>query len=255
VARVSETAFDEFSLDAQFRYDADALEKRIAEVRPAVTILCLPNNPTGSELEPDRVDRIAQAAEAAGGILLVDEAYREFSGEAFDRGAIARTRENVILVRTYSKAFSGAGLRIGYLLTSRPLGRELGKIVPPFHLSVFTAVAGSILWDERKHFMAQVARIVQERERLRGALAQIGLEALPSAANFFLMRVPDGPAVFAALKKRGILVRTPGDDPALAGCLRVNVGTPEEDDRLVAALREILAPPQKTRKGGKAHGT
>ncbi|MGH9363042.1 MAG: pyridoxal phosphate-dependent aminotransferase [Thermoanaerobaculia bacterium] len=239
--RISETEVEEFPLGERFEYRADEVVERIERRSPAITVLCLPNNPTGSELEPAAVGRIALAAERAGGILVVDEAYREFSGREFDRTPLARDRQRLILVRTYSKAFAAAGLRLGYLLASGALGRELGKIIPPFHLSQFAAVAGAALWGERALFARQAERIVAERERLRKALGAVrGLEALPSHANFFLLRSPDADGLFNALRERGILVRKPGDDPALRSLLRVTAGLPEENDRLVRAAREIL---------------
>src|SRR5262249_33896280 len=162
------------------------------------------------------------------------EAYREFSAAEFDRTPLARERQNVILVRTYSKAFAAAGLRLGYLLTSAAVGRELEKIAPPFHLRHFTAVAGLPLAEERAPLRDQARRIVAERDLLARAVGEVrGVEVIPSQANFFLARVADAPRVFAALRERGVLLRMPGDDPALRGCIRVTTGTREENERLV----------------------
>jgi histidinol dehydrogenase len=240
--RISETRIEEFHLDARFDYRPAALEEMVRELEPALTVLCLPNNPTGNDLEPAAVGRIAAAAEKAGGLVVVDEAYREFSEGRFDKTPLARERPNLVLVRTYSKAFAAAGLRLGYLLAPAAVGRELGKIVPPFHLSHFAAVAGLALWEERGRFREQAARVVKERDRLQEALAAIrGVEVLSSQANFFLARVADGPGVFAALRERGVLVRMPGDSPSLRGCLRITTGTAEENERLALALREVLS--------------
>ena len=249
LGRISETGLDEFALSGDgFEYPAEEICARIESLRPSLVVLCLPNNPTGTELEIEEVAAIAEAAGKASGILVVDEAYREFSAERFDRTALARERENVILVRTYSKAFSAAGLRIGYLLTSRRLGLEIGKIIPPFHLSLFSAVAGLELWSRRDLFRDRVRRIVEERDRLRQELANIPhVQVMPSEANFFLMSPPGEfgrNAVFEALRERGILVRLPGDDPQLSGHLRVNCGTKEENDRLIAALADLAGDPR-----------
>jgi len=239
--RVSETRVEELPLDAGFQVPVDLLVERVRQAAPSLVVLCLPNNPTGNELPLADAGRIADAAERAGSLLVVDEAYREFSGSEFDRTALARERPNVVLVRTYSKAFAAAGLRLGYVLAPAAVGRELGKIVPPFHLSQFAAVAGSVLWDERPLFQERAQRIVEERERLRKGLGGLrGVEPLPSHANFFLIRVGDAKGVFQALRERGVLLRLPGEDPALAGLLRVTVGTPEENGRLLSALREVL---------------
>jgi len=231
-----------------FEYDPGSLLDAVRDLAPAVTILCLPNNPTGSELETREVRRIAEAAAAAGGILVIDEAYREFTEPAFDRTAIARELENVILVRTCSKAFSAAGMRLGYVLTSPRIAAHLRKMVPPYHLNLFAAVLGLALWERKDLFLERVRRIVAERGRLAAALAKVpGVEVFPSHANFLLVRVKDPGMVFRGLEERGILVREQGNDPALAGCLRINVGTPEEDDRLLRAMAEILGGVKESR--------
>ncbi len=245
---ISETNFEEYALGDLFEYPVEEVVRRIRDLAPALTILCLPNNPTGSDLLPEEVTSIAKAARDTGGLLVIDEAYREFAEKEYDRTALARNQENVILVRTYSKAFAGAGLRIGYLLTSERTGAELGKIIPPFHLSLFAAVAGSILWDQRELFQERVARIVAERNRMQKALREIrGVEVFPSQANFFLLSVPEAQEVFHSLGEREILVREPGGDRALEGCLRVNAGDPEENNRFIEAMREII--PEVTRRG------
>lgn len=246
--RVSETRIEEFPLDEDFRYPLGHIIETIERLAPALVVLCLPNNPTGSDLDPGSVEEIALRTARAGGIVAIDEAYREFSEEGLDRTSIARRQGNVILIRTYSKAFAAAGLRIGYILTSEKIGRELGKIIPPFHMSLFAAVAGAALWDERALFRERVRAIVGERDRLREALGKIpGVTVLPSQANFFLMKVPGRDDLFRALRGQGILVRIPGDDPSLRDYLRVNAGTPEENDRLIEALAEV----RSYGKGGK----
>ena len=240
-ARVSETRFAEFSLTPSFEYPVAEILARIESERPSLVVLCLPNNPTGSELDPQAVGEIAGAAERVGGVLVVDEAYREFSGPRFDRTPLARERKNVVLVRTASKAFAAAGLRLGYVLTGAELGAHLVKIVPPFHVGHFLAAAGLELWGAEALFRDRVREILRERERLFAALGAIpGVETLPSEANFFLIRVANARAVFLALKARSVLVRQTGSDPALAGCLRVTTGTPAENDRLAAALRDVM---------------
>ena len=224
-----------------FAFDVAAFEAAVLESRPAITVLCLPNNPTGTELETASVRQIAMATRAVGGVLVIDEAYQEFSPERFDRTSLASEFDNVILVRTFSKAFAAAGMRVGYAIASVPLAEQLHKMVPPFHLNLFAAVLGLTVLDRADVFRERVATIVDERGRLTGELAKCtGVEALPSEANFFLVRSKDPGRLYDGLAERGILVRKPSGGAALAGCLRINVGTPEENDRLLAAVREIL---------------
>lgn len=240
-AEACEARLQAVPLGPRFAYDAPLFAEAIGERAPALAVLCLPNNPTGSEMGSSDVRRVAEAAAAAGSVLVVDEAYREFTGHEFDRTWLPREFPNAILVRTCSKAFSAAGLRLGYALAHPDLARDLRKLVPPFHLSIFAAVFGLTVWERKGIFLDRVKEILTERDRLMRELGTIaGLEVLPTHANFFLVRVEDAPGLHAALKERGILVRAPGGDPSLAGCLRINAGTPAENERLVAAVREIL---------------
>jgi len=241
-AQVSESRVETVRLSDELTHDADAIVEAIRKSQPTVTILCLPNNPTGTELATDDVRTIADAARAIGGLLVIDEAYREFSSDAFDRTGLLTSHDNILLVRTCSKAFSAAGMRLGYVLTSPGVAEELRKIVPPFHLNLFAAVFGQVLWERKSLFDDRVAELVAERARLAKAVRGLsGVRIYPSEANFFLMELDRAAEVHAALASRGVLVRKQGGDPRLENCLRVNAGTKEENDRFLADLKEVLA--------------
>jgi len=237
-------AVEEIPLGPDLAYDPGRWCDAIERARPSLAILCIPNNPTGSDLDDASVERIVAAA--APGIVLIDEAYRDFSPR--DRRGLLSRHENVILLRTFSKAFAAAGLRIGYLVARPDVAREIGKLAPPFHASVFTVAAAETLLDHRDHFESRIRALLAERERFIGRLSAIpGVRVMPTAANFFLAEVARGDdesarrrakEVAEALRARGILVRIP--DRRLAGMLRINVGTPDEDDALVEGLAEIL---------------
>ena len=224
----------------RFDYPAGEIAALVREQRPALTVLCLPNNPTGSELEMGDLEGIVETVESVGGWLLIDEAYREFSGPEFDRTRFSVDGNRVFLLRTFSKAFSAAGLRIGYLLTNSEGADAMLKIVPPFHLSLFNAVAGKVLWRRREIFDERIDQLLAERERVMKALAGVrGLEVFASSANFFMIRVAQRELLHEDLERRGILIRKLWKDPLLEKCLRINVGTPEENDRLLSAIREF----------------
>ena len=214
----------------------------IASERPDVVMLCSPNNPTGT-LEPRAtVDALLAAVVDHGpGLLIVDEAYGEFA----ERSALELVADDVPLVvaRTYSKVWSLAALRLGYMVGPAPLVSELEKILLPYNLSAATQVAGheALRFDEEMR--ERVATLVAERHRLSAALARLpGLTVYPSGANFLLVHVDgDGHAVWQGLVDRGILVRDFSRWPRLDDCIRITVGTLEEDDALLAALREVLA--------------
>ncbi|HAK93436.1 MAG TPA: histidinol-phosphate transaminase [Planctomycetes bacterium] len=219
-----------------FAYDADAWCAAVASVRPALTFLCTPNNPTGSFMNRDGVRAVADACP---GILVIDEAYREFAGE--DRRDVLGAYDRVILSRTFSKAFSAAGVRLGYLLADPGLAAEIRKLVPPFNISILTATAAEVMLERRDLFSGRVGVLCAERERVQAALGGMaGVATFPSRANFFLVETPyDAEALAAEMKARGILVRT-GSDEELRHMVRVNVGTREENDRFLAALGELM---------------
>jgi len=214
----------------------------IASERPAVVMLCSPNNPTGT-LEPrTTIDALLSAVVDHGpGLLVVDEAYGEFA----ERSALELVADDVplVVVRTFSKVWSLAALRLGYVVGPAPLISELEKILLPYNLSAATQVAGHQALRFDKEMRERVAMLVAERHRLAGALARMpGLTVHPSGANFLLVHVDgDGHAVWQGLVDRGILVRDFSRWPRLDDCIRITVGTPEEDDALLAALREVLA--------------
>lgn len=238
---VCEARLETVPLGEGFEYEPDRFIEVVKRVRPAITVVCLPNNPTGSEIATDDVRRLAVAAAEGGGVLVVDEAYCEFTEPEFDRTLLLKECENVILLRTFSKAFAAAGMRLGYLLAPAPLTRELRKIVPPFHLSLFAAVLGQVLWEQKGLFHERIEKILAERERLMGTLRGVeGVEVFPSHANFFLIRVKNAEELFTKLKDEGILVRAPGKDLAVLGCLRVNVGTVAENDRFLQAVKSVM---------------
>ncbi|MFM8304316.1 MAG: pyridoxal phosphate-dependent aminotransferase, partial [Actinomycetota bacterium] len=170
----------------------------------------------------------------------VDEAYGEFA----DSSALTLVDDDlpVVVSRTYSKVWSLAALRLGFCVAPRTVVRELEKVVLPYHLSAATQTAGVAALAFGAEMDARVGRLVSERHRLAEALARLpGLTVYPSGANFLLVRPDgDGRALWEGLVERGVLVRDFSRWPRLEDCLRITVGTPEENDRCVAAVRETL---------------
>jgi len=203
-----------------------------------LTWIAYPNNPTGN-LFPR--DAILEAVRASPGLVAVDEAYYAFSGGASLLDEVGR-HPNLLLVRTVSK-LGLAGLRLGVAIGAREWIHELEKLRMPYNVNVLSAAAADLLLEHREVFERQTAAIVAERARIEDALdAMPGARRFPSAANFVLVRVPDAPRAFEALKRRGILVRTfHGSHPLLAHCLRLTVGTPDENTRMLEALAPALA--------------
>ncbi|MEX0663205.1 MAG: histidinol-phosphate transaminase [Acidimicrobiia bacterium] len=213
----------------------------IAADRPSVTLLCSPNNPTGTVESRATIEGLLGAVTDHGpGLLVVDEAYGEFA----EHSALDLVGDDVplVVVRTYSKVWSLAALRLGFAVGPPSVIAELEKTVLPYHLSAATQVAGCQALRFDAEMRARVTTLVTERHRLASALARLpGLTVYPSGANFVLVRVDgDGHALWQRLVERGILVRDFSRWPRLDNCLRITVGTPEEDDALLTAMREAL---------------
>jgi histidinol-phosphate aminotransferase len=222
-------------------YPVEPILAAIQEKRPALTVLNLPNNPTGSEIGKDALESILAASASIGGWVVIDEAYQEFSDIGYDRADLVRNGRRVFLLRTFSKALSAAGLRIGYLIAPEAVADEMKKIVPPFHMSIFNAVAGLVLLENADLFRQRVETLKKERRRVMEALGRIpGIKVYSSSANFFLIRVRDAQELHSRLAARGVLVRRLPPDPLLEDCLRINVGTEAENDRLLKEIAGVL---------------
>lgn len=219
-------------------FDAAALARAVKDFSPAVTIICSPNNPTGSRLGEQE---LSELLEVSGGLVVVDEAYFEFSGRTI--APLLERHGNLVVLRTFSKAMALAGLRVGYLLAAPELTREVAKALLPYNLNVFSQIAAGValeLYDAE--IRPLIERIVAERGRLYSALAEIeGLAPVPSHANFMVVRSALAPPfVFSELLKRDILIRDVSGHPMLKDFFRVSVGTPRENDLLIASLGEIF---------------
>jgi histidinol-phosphate aminotransferase len=242
IARITGTEVIEGERAADFTVSPTEAGLLIAAERPAMVMLCSPNNPTGTLESRTTIEALLSAVVDHGpGLLVVDEAYGEFA----ERSALELVADDVplVVVRTFSKVWSLAALRLGYLVGPAPLVSELEKILLPYNLSAATQVAGQQALRFDDEMRVRVATLVAERHRLSGALARLpGLTVYPSGANFLLVHVDgDGHAVWQGLVDRGILVRDFSRWPRLDDCIRITVGTPEEDDALLAALRDVLA--------------
>lgn len=216
-----------------FSFDAAAFIARMKAEKPALVFLAYPNNPTGV-LYPE--GDIVEVIKACKGLVVVDEAYHVFAGKSF----MPRLREfeNLVIIRTVSK-LGLAGIRLGYLVGRPEWVEQFDKVRPPYNVSVLTQAAALFLLDRLEVLEAQAARIKSDRSALGKSLGVLkGVSVFPSEANFFLIRVPDADRTHEALKQQNVLVKNL--NPGLRNCLRVTVGTPDENRILLAALQEAL---------------
>ncbi|HXF46294.1 MAG TPA: histidinol-phosphate transaminase [Burkholderiaceae bacterium] len=235
-ARFDGCRFVGVPLAADFSLDRAALLAAIDAHRPAVVFVSYPNNPTGNLFDRAALEAVLAAAP---GLVVLDEAYSPFAGDSW-MSQLGKW-PNLLVLRTLSK-LGLAGLRLGYLCGAAAWIAEFEKVRPPYNVNALTLAAVDFLLDHLQVFERQAEAIRAERARLLAALrATPGVTAFDSAANFILFRVADPAAAFAALRARGILIKNVAPMHALlSGCLRVTVGTPQENDAFIAALRDSL---------------
>ena len=218
-----------------FALDEAAMLAAIDAEAPALVWLAYPNNPTGNRFPAAAVERIARAAP---GLVVVDEAYYAYADDSFVPRVL--DFDNVVVVRTVSK-IGMAGLRLGYAVAHPAWIAELDKLRPPYNVNALTQAALPVLLDAADELAAHAASIRSERARLAAALSSLrGVTVFSTETNFVLARVPDAKAWFAALVEAGILVKNlHGWHASLSNCLRITVGTPADNDTVIAALSRL----------------
>jgi histidinol-phosphate aminotransferase len=227
---------DQVFLDREnLTFDTDKL---LESARKAdVVVICSPNNPTGNILDREALLAVLKNAR---GIVLVDEAYHEFSGQT--AVPLLSSHPNLVVLRTFSKAMSMAGLRFGYMMAHPEIAREIYKSKLPYNVNIFTLAAAEIILEKHDVLNRGISALVRERDRVFAELQKRpAIRPFPSKANFILLRTTKEPReLFDALYKQGVLIRDVSAYPLLEQCLRVSIGTPEENDRFLAALDRAL---------------
>lgn len=225
------------SLTNNLQYNSALLFSVVEERQPDVTIICSPNNPSGCVIDDQDLVKLLGIAR---GLVVIDEAYHEFAAHSVV--PLLEEHDNLIVLRTFSKAMALAALRVGYLMAEPDLVREIRKAVLPYNLNAFSQMAAEMAIDRYETDLRPlVKRIINERHRLFDELSTIkGLTPVPSRANFMLVKTElDPKLIFEELLLRDVLVRDVSSYPMLKKYFRVSVGRPEENDVLLAGLREI----------------
>ena len=226
-----------FDLDEKFNLNVDAFIKKIRDVGASLAVVCNPNNPTGNALTPAQVEKIAASIDCA---FLLDEAYVEFYG----RSAVNLVAKypNLIVARTFSKAYGMAGARVGYMIAQAEVTRMINKTFMPYHMNVLTLAAADIVYQMRDEFVPRLQMIIAERKRMSERLKNLrGVEVFPSETNFILIRLARAQELKNYLESLDIGIRYFSPDAfGLKNCLRISIGTRMENDEVFAAIKNFL---------------
>lgn len=223
-------------LRSDFSLDGERFIKAMKKERPDLSFIPNPNAPTGNLFG---IKTLKELIAAAPGYIVIDEAYYPFSGATLV--PLLRRNPQLLILRTFSKAFSLGGVRIGYLLGNPKVIREVQKVVPPFCLNALAETIASAVLDSPKYVEKLVEEINQERHKIFVALRKLpGITPYPSNANFILFRTAKPSVIFKGLLKKGILIRNVSDGGRLKNCLRVSVGTPKENQAFLRAMTCLI---------------
>ena len=235
IARLAGTPWSYGIRRDDFTIDATAASAQILATRASLTFVTTPNNPTGTAIPLADLDMMAEAAANVGGLLIVDEAYAEFSKEP-SAITLLEKYPHLIVSRTMSKAFAFAGARVGYLAADPEVVDAMQIVRLPYHLSAVTQAIALVALEHRKELLATVATIVASRQWVSDQLQSLGAIVIPSSANFLLFTVPSSQQTWQSLLDQGVLIR----DVGLSGYLRVTIGNEAENQRFISALRNSL---------------
>jgi len=242
IARVAQCRVAEVQRNESFQISLDVLERAIELEKPDLMFLCSPNNPTGT---PESLEVIEASLGLSSGVVLVDEAYGQFADfTALDLLRAQNASESLVVTRTFSKTWSMAGVRLGYCVAPPWMFEEFQKVVMPYHLDAVKQVAGRVALRFHDQMETRVAQISDERRRVSEAMTQLGVEVWPSQANFILFGTSpcdlSGDEVWKRLLDSSVLVRNCSSWPGLKDCLRVTLGTQQENTIFLEALQEAL---------------
>lgn len=238
LCRTSLTPTVEVDLDDGFELSAEVAARAVAEHAPDLVLIPSPNNPVGTPVDHAALRALHDGSRA---LIVVDEAYIEFADEHLTALGLLDELPRLVIVRTLSKAFRLAGLRLGYLLGPRWVVDDVQKVRLPYHLDAVKQVAGIVAVEQETDFLEHRRRVADERDRVAAALGRrTDVEVFPSVANFVLIRTVRAD-LFEALLEHGVLVRDFSTKPRLEGCVRVTIGTVDENDAFLAALDAVLS--------------
>jgi histidinol-phosphate aminotransferase len=237
IAKVIGVNWNDGGRRADFSLDLAKAKADISAIKPALTFITSPNNPTGTTVTLEEISELADAAAKINGLLIVDEAYAEFSNQPSAVTLIGKY-PNLVVIRTMSKAFAFAGARLGYLIADPEVVSAMFLVRLPYHLSSLTQAAAEVALEFEKELLGTVSSLIESRKIVASELEKMGLQVIPSQANFLLFTgfSQEPSQLWRQLLDRGVLIR----DVGLLGHLRMTIGNEAENQKFIAALQEIL---------------
>jgi len=235
-AKLTESTAVPVDLEADFSLSCDKMLDAAKTADAKLVILCTPNNPTGTVMPQRDIEYIVANA---GCPVVVDEAYFEFYGES--AVALLQKYPNVIIARTFSKAYGLAAARVGYMVADADIVKMVSKVCMPYHVNALSLAAAEIVYQMRDEFVPVIRQTIAERKRLAAALAKLpGITVYPSETNFLLIKLENARALSIHLAEQGIGIRDFSSAPGLGDCLRISVGTPAENDMVLKTITDYL---------------
>ena len=237
IGKVANVDFVEGARNIDFSLNLESALAQISDLKPALTFITTPNNPTGTAVSISELVELAEATRGINGLLIVDEAYAEFSNEVSAISLIEKY-PNVIVSRTMSKAFAFAGARLGYMAADKVVIDAIQLVRLPYHLSAITQAAAEVALEFKGELLAEVKRLSFDRDRLIKSLNELGLTVIPSEGNFILFKgfKQSSHELWETLLAEGVLIR----DVGLPGYLRVTIGNEAENQAFLKALKGAL---------------
>ena len=224
-------------LDDDYKFNAEKFIEAVKSQKASLAVVCNPNNPTGGLIPVEDIEKIAKEIDCA---FLVDEAYVEFSGKKASAVSLMSKYPHLMVARTFSKAFGLAAIRVGYLLADKDIISTVGKVFKPYYLNVLSTVVASVVMQMYDEFDPRIEMVISERDRMYEEFLSLpGVKVYPSDTNFLLLRYDKAKELNERLLNYGIGVRSFGNAPMLDNCLRISIGTPEENNAVMKVIRNF----------------
>ncbi len=238
-AKAAEAKAIEYELEENYKMKVEKYIKTVKREKANLAVICNPNNPTGNKISLEEIEEIAKEVKKIECALLIDEAYIEFGGETAVE--LIKRYENVIVARTFSKAYGLAGARVGYMIANREVTKMIEKTYMPYHMNKLSLVTAEIVYQMREEYEPRIEMMIEERKRMSEELKkEKGIKVYESETNFVLIRYEKAEELKKYLEELNIGVRSFGKTARLEKCIRLTMGTPAENEEWLRAIKKYV---------------